>query len=204
MDTREQTTPFYRKLKLDCKSQVLPFDYLAVGAHRTVSIERKSIEDFLNGVYSGRLFVQAQRVGELEVSHSHCYLVYGSLFEATRIRHANPYMIMSVTASILEGFGYSVLFLPSEPYALMFLRALDSKSEAKTYVPTVKPQKGVDSKNYAYSLLASIPHVGPKTLEKFKGRKLIDVLVELSKGDGSGVLAKSYALEASEVLNTVL
>lgn len=203
VDTREATTPFFREFtrryRVEYTTDVLPFDYLFQIGQRLLAVERKGIDDFANSLYSGRLMDQVSRAVTALDNIVYVVMVHGSLYESTKVRHNNPFVLMSAIASLYAGWGVSVLLLPGKSYPAMMLYALYKKATGQKV--GIKLRHGArpgDLSEQAAYFLCGLPHIGPKTARDLLTR--YTALEAVNRLASEPILPESYIKDIRDVL----
>ncbi|HVH14433.1 MAG TPA: ERCC4 domain-containing protein [Candidatus Angelobacter sp.] len=134
-------------------------DYV-VGSY---AVERKSVRDFLSSLYSGRLFDQAQRLGE--AYRTSMLVVEGDLWD--ELKHVrNPRSLWGALISSVLDFGLNIFFTPDGKQTAQFLFTLgkESRHTRGSGGPPiiVKKPRSRDLNRFQLSVLASLPGIGPQ------------------------------------------
>jgi DNA excision repair protein ERCC-4 len=141
---------------------------LDVGDYVTAQyvIERKTVSDFLNSLYSGRLFNQAQRISQSY--ENYLLIVEGDVQEALADLK-NPRVFWGTLVALSLNFDFKVFFTLDREQTADLLQIIVKKARAKVRFagPLIvrKPKMG-STKDWQLSLLESLPAIGPKLAEK--------------------------------------
>jgi DNA excision repair protein ERCC-4 len=169
------------------------------------AIERKSVRDFVNSLYTGRLFDQAHRIGE--AYDAIFLLVEGDLWhELARAR--NPRSLWGALISSVLDFGLNTFFAPDEKQTAQFVYTL-AKGGRHMRGPEgppliVRKPKTNDVRRVQLSVLSSLPGVGPRMAEKlldhFGSLRAVFAASATEMSVGAGV-GKSRALSLLRLLD---
>jgi len=164
------------------------------------AIERKTVRDFVNSLYTGRLFDQAHRIGE--AYEAIFLLVEGDLWnELGRAR--NPRSLWGALISSVLDFDLNTFFAPDEKQTAQFLFTLakGGRHKGSSGGPPliVRKPRTTDLTRLQLSVLSSLPGVGPrmaKQLLDYFGslrRVFAASVTEMSVGAGIGK-ARAFSL----------
>lgn len=127
------------------------------------AVERKSVRDFVSSLYSGRLFDQGYRLGE--VYQTRILIVEGDLWEAID-RQKNPRSLWGAIISAVLDFGLNTFFTPDQKQTGQFLYTLAKGSRYKSGIKgpplIVRKPRSRDVKLIQLSVLSGLPGVGPR------------------------------------------
>ena len=131
------------------------------------AVERKSVRDFLSSLYSGRLFDQANRLGE--AYQTIFLIVEGDLWrEIGSVR--NPRSLWGALISSVLDFGLNTFFAPDERQTAQFLFTLakGGRHRPGSSGPplVVKKPRNPDLRKSQISIISSMPGVGPRLAEQ--------------------------------------
>ena len=168
------------------------------------AVERKTVRDFVNSLYSGRLFDQAHRIGE--AYDAVFLLVEGDLWhELGRAR--NPRSLWGALISSVLDFGLNIFFAPNVKQTAQFVFTLAKGgrhigSEGPPLI--VRKPKTIDVRRIQLSILSSMPGVGPRMaerlLEHFGSLRSVFAASATEMSVGAG-LGKSRALSLLRLLD---
>lgn len=137
-------------------------DYIAA----EYAVERKTVQDFITSLYSGRLFEQARRIS---LSYKDYLLVVEGDIHEVLIDLKNPKVYWGTLLSLAFDFGFKILFTLDREQTADVLQVLASKSHGKVGgvgpMLVTKPRMGT-TKDWQLSILESLPAIGPKLGEK--------------------------------------
>jgi ERCC4-type nuclease len=136
-------------------------DYIVSG----YAIERKTVQDFISSLYSGRLFNQAYRLGE---AYYYPILVVEGNLQLTLKEIKNPRAFWGALITLSFGYGLKVFFTrdPEETAELISVLAKhppESKSRKPIIARKLKPIKIRESQ---LALVQGLPGVGSILAEK--------------------------------------
>ena len=169
------------------------------------AIERKSVRDFVNSLYTGRLFDQAHRIGE--AYQAIFLLVEGDLWnELGRAR--NPRSLWGALISSVLDFGLNTFFAPDQKQTAQFLFTLakGGRHKGNSGEPPliVRKPRTTDLTRIQLSVLSSLPGVGPRMakqlLDHFGSLRRVFAasVTEMSVGAGIG---KARALSLVKLID---
>jgi len=171
---------------LDMGDYVIPSGYF---------IERKTVGDFVNSLFSGRLFKQAERLHG--VYEAPLFLVEGDLQNAVDA-FPNPRSIWGAFVTLIFTYGARILFTRDRQQTADFIFTLATRGGAEAVRPRiykkVRPKTIEEAK---IGLLSSLPGIGSKLalrlLRHFgSARKVFSASVaELTMVEGIGKM-KAY------------
>ena len=149
-----------RSLGAPIEYRVLDVADYVVGSY---AVERKSVRDFVSSLYSGRLFDQAQRLGE--AYRTGMLVVEGDLWD--ELKHVrNPRSLWGALISSVLDFGLNIFFTPDGKQTAQFLFTLGKggrhpKGSGGPPIVVKKPRSR-DVNRFQLSVLASLPGIGPQ------------------------------------------
>ncbi len=211
-EKKSQIPEFLRKENIH-----INFAHLAVADYiisLDVAVERKTIYDFVNSIFDGRIFIQCSEL--VEHYHKPLILLEGNLNDLNLNKKTDgskpidriPIIFEALSRIILE-FGIPIIHVPSSEYSTRMLVTLAKKTKEnnENHGPLLKRiRKGNDSYKQQLSVLSSLPGVGNKLAIKMlrKFGNPINVLnasvAELSLIPGFG---QTRAIKVRKILDNV-
>jgi len=169
------------------------YQMLAIGDYVITSgyvVERKTVTDFVNSLFSGRLFDQLNRLTE---SYEECLIIVeGDLSEALQ-QLPNPRSIWGAMATLLFDYDGRVLFTGDRKETADLLYILASREGRKSVRPLIYRKARTRTIEEArLNLLSNLPGIGPilaeRLLTHFKTLRRIMAAsaAELSMVEGVG------------------
>lgn len=162
VDKRERASgiPILLKgLGMRVEYHMLPMgDYILTQGY---AIERKEVHDFMNSLFSGRLFDQASRI--MEVYEKIIFIVEGNLQNVIK-NLSNPRSLWGALASLAIGYNLHIFFTYNHRQTADLLYTLSRQDERtkheKYYI--YKKHKTRTQEEMKITILSSLPGIGPK------------------------------------------
>lgn len=217
VDERERAskTPSY----LRALGVKVEYRMLAVGDYVTTSgyaVERKEAHDFINALFSGRLFDQADRLSE---AYDNAIMVVEGDFQTIFEGMANPRAMWGALSTLAFEYGLNVFFTLDAKQTADFLLTLTKRGETskRERPPVYKGFRARTSEEARIAILSNLPGIGPKLAKrlldhfgslrtvfsasvaeltlvkgvgKVKAGKIVDILDSTSEREGRGEQAK--------------
>ncbi|MEM2094833.1 MAG: ERCC4 domain-containing protein [Candidatus Bathyarchaeia archaeon] len=161
VDERERRSGVPNLLK--SMGLTVQFTTLDVGDYVVTSgyvVERKTVNDFIRSIYSGRLFDQVERL--LKVYEASLVLVEGDLQDVIDTL-SNPNTIWGAVATLLFTYGIRVFITKNRHQTASFIHTLAMRNRSHTVRPRIFKKLRVRTLEEAkIGLLSSLPGIGAK------------------------------------------
>jgi DNA excision repair protein ERCC-4 len=170
IDEREKYSKVPAYLKE--KRVYIEFKLLDVGDYLISEciIERKTTNDFISSLFSGRLFDQAYRMNE---SYKFKVMIIEGDFQESVLRLQNPKILLGAFVSITFDYGINLLFTLNEQQTaeLIYMIAKKYPFGKKLRPPLVVKKPRIETINDAQlAIVESIPGIGPKLAQRLLQR----------------------------------
>lgn len=202
-DVREEASGIPRMLEsmgvIVFREQLPLGDYILPGE---IVVERKSVTDYANSLFDGRLFDQVSRMAE---SYDEVILVIeGSMWELRRYHDKLKQLYAALSTLIAE---YDVKLVntggPSETALLLESLARKATESRKPRVVIHKKPKLTTLREWQLYIVSSLPGIGPKLAEKLlENFKTIEAICTASVAELQRVVGERRADRIKEVLRT--
>jgi len=174
-------------------------DYVLPG---DVVVERKTIDDYVNSLFDGRLFDQVSRMVE---GYDIVVLVVEGDSYALR-RYSDRFkQLYSALAHLIVNFNVSVVHTLDPSDTAIFIEALARKSLelGGSRVIIHKKPRLESLREWQLYVVSSLPGIGPKTAEKLLGKfKTVEAICTASIAELQRVLGERRAEKIKQLLKT--
>jgi len=173
--------------KIGDRVEDIQVDYIVEGEYGKYAIERKTLEDLIASVRSGRLWKQLDRLIELEENYGYepVLVIHGNIYKRMRARFLKmslSWWIGTQLAILRKGVG--VIYLPSEDAFEALIKTIDKKvGEQKEWSrPHICKKSNRDIREEAEDMICAVNGIGRKT-----GKDMLKVF-----GSVKGVVNAEY------------
>lgn len=130
------------------------------------AVERKTVRDFINSLYGGRLFEQAQRISR--AYKDYLLIVEGDVRDVLADLR-NPRVYWGTLLALAMTFDFKVFFTLDQEQTADLLQVLVTKFRGKAGgIPLlVKAPRMETTKDWQLSVLGNLPTIGPLPLVNF-------------------------------------
>lgn len=146
-------------------------DYIVEGEKGRFAIERKTYNDFVNSLNSGRIWEQLERLLQLRDDEGYVPIlaIHGNPYPLLRSKRLNEARLMGFIAHCVE-HGVQVLMFPNEAGFVMFLYRLNERVEGKHKTKYKRPSKikktGRDIRREVKDILMAFQGIGDASATK--------------------------------------
>jgi DNA excision repair protein ERCC-4 len=202
-DVREESSGIPSMLEsmgvIVLREQLPVGDYVLPGE---VVVERKSVEDYVNSLFDGRLFDQVSRMAD--VYDVIVLAVEGGISELYRYRDRFKHLY-SALASLIAGFNVSVIHTTGPSETAMLIEALARKSlesRGSRVVIHRKPRlEGL--REWQLYVVSSLPGIGSRMAERLlESFKTIEAICTASLAELQRVVGARRAERIKQVIKT--
>jgi len=130
------------------------------------AVERKTINDFISSLYSGRLFEQAERISQ---AYSKYLLIAEGDTQEALSELTNPKVYWGTLLALAISYDFKLFFTADQEQTtdVLYLLAKQITSRGKDARPLlVKKPRMATTKDWQLTVLGSLPTIGPKLAEK--------------------------------------
>lgn len=141
---------------------ITPGDYIVSSE---CGIERKTVNDFVNSVFNGRVFEQVSRLHEV---YSKPILILEGDFEYELEQRDNPRAFWGALLKIQADMGIPVISTPSILHTsnLLYTLAKRLQKKNKNNIVIQHKPKLLTLKDWQIYVVSSLPNIGEETAEK--------------------------------------
>ena len=180
IDARE---PEEIRKKLKAKTEYLVAgDYHITGERGNVAIERKTLDDFVSSIRSGRLWQQLHslKVLEEEEGFKPLVLVEGEWWKVFNFRKMNLVQWYGLLQAITIGYGIPVIFTKNMEQTVVFLKTLANRlgRGGKYTKPVTVKKKGRTVVEQAEDMLCGLDLIGRKKAQEILEQYTVKEIVQ--------------------------
>jgi DNA excision repair protein ERCC-4 len=174
---------------------VVEFKNLLVGDYLVApdsAVERKSLRDFVNSVYDGRLFKQCS---ELSSNYKRSFLLIEGNLEDVPMLTTKPKAVYGAMVAIANSFTTKLLFSPNirQSAELLIILAEHLKREGSKGPLIKRMEKKTSLQEQQLQIISSLPGIGSKLAERLllafgNPKRILNARVaELARVEGLGL-----------------